>query len=138
MRLASKSWKRGFLGLVWMISSIAIAQGRQAEFVVYEVHQSLSLGGTNERPPKEYYVNLGSESGVRAGDILQVSRRASTYDLLSQQFYRDVVFPIARMRVIHADLGASICRLEKFLPAESTPTVSPKAIFVGDLVQPVR
>ncbi len=125
-------------GLLSMIMSISSLHARQVGFAVYEVRQNLNLGGSAEVAPKEYYVNLGSEHGVRAGDILQVSRRAPTYDLVNQQFYRDVVFPIAKIKVIHADLGASICRLETFLPSDSSASISPKAIMVGDLIEPPR
>jgi hypothetical protein len=120
-----------------MLGSSAVQAG-QAEFKVYEVRQALSLGGSHPTPPKEYYVSLGADQGVKAGTTLEVYRRSSTYDLAREEFYRDVLFPIAHMKVIHVDLGAAICRLEKFLPTETTPVLSPPAIMVGDIVRPMR
>jgi len=143
MRNCSLTWRNWLAktllsGVITVLGGPALSQARQSEFVVYEVHQNLGLGGTAESaPPREYFVNLGLEHGVKVGDILEVSRRASTHDLVNQQFYRDMVYPIARVKVIHADSGASVCRLEKFLPVESTVSVSPKAIMAGDLVRSV-
>ncbi len=138
MRLRSQIQQIAACCLLVLFLAEVNGHARPAELLVYEVHQNLSLGGLQGNSPKEYYVNFGAERGLRDGDILQVSRRMSTYDSANQQFFRDVVFPIARIKVIHADLGASVCRLEKFLPDDSTVIISPRVIMVGDLVQPVQ
>jgi hypothetical protein len=110
-----------------------------ADFVVYSVFRGISLGTPGEEPSqKDFYVNMGSLQGVKIGSVLEVSRRVSSYDLINEQFYRDVVFPIARIKVIHVEPSAAIARLEKMLPAEKTPVISPKAVMVGDLVRVVQ
>jgi len=106
-----------------------------SDFSVYSIYQGLNLGGVGEVTQKDFYVNIGSTQGVTRGARLQVYRHTPTFDLVAQQVYRDVTFPIAVIKLIHVEPNVSIGRLEKFLPIEQRVTISPKAIMVGDLVQ---
>ncbi len=110
-------------------------QSYASEFVVYSIYRGLSMGNLDEIPDKDYYVNMGSDQGLREGSILEVLRRVSTYDLLNEQFYRDLTFPIAKLKVIHAENKASVARLDRFLPAANTPVMTPRAVMVGDQVR---
>jgi hypothetical protein len=114
---------------------LCFQKGIASEFVVYNVYRGLYLGGKEEVPQKDFYLNMGSVHGVKTGSMVQVSRRKATYDLSSQQLYRDVLFPIALVKVIHVESMSSIARLEKALPADQTPTMTPNSIMVGDLVK---
>lgn len=119
------------LGILFPVSR----DGQAAEFVIYSVYQSLNLGNEKEVPQKDFYINMGSLHGVREGSVIEVSRRVSTYDLVSQQLYRDMVFKVGYLKVIHVEPNAAIARLEKLLPPEESPAANPRAIMVGDLVQ---
>jgi hypothetical protein len=106
-----------------------------ADYVVYSVYKELDLGNPGEVPQKDFYVNAGTAQGLHPGTPLKVFRRVSTYDLMSEKLYRDVSFPIARLKVIHSEANASIARLDKMLPDAQTPAYSPRAVMVGDLVE---
>jgi len=107
------------------------------DYVVYSVYQPLNLGNQSEQGgnPKDYYMNVGLEQGVRVGSVLEVRRKISSYDLMSEQLYKDLAVPIAWVKVIHVDSMASIARLEKLLPIDNYPAVTPRAVMVGDLVR---
>jgi hypothetical protein len=105
-----------------------------AEFVVYSVYKAIDLGNPGETPQKDYYVNMGTANGLHNGATLEVIRKVATYDLLSEKLYKDVSFPIARLKVIHVEQNAAVARLEQVLPAESTPAVANRAVMVGDAV----
>jgi hypothetical protein len=127
-----------WLGMITIMAMIAIIYpnvGKAADFFVYSVYRPVDLGIPGEAPQKDFYVNMGSAQGVRSGSVLEVIRRISTYDLTSQKLYKDVAFPIAKLKVIHAENDAAIARLDKFLPADSTPSISPSAVMVGDFVR---
>ena len=117
-----------------------------AETVIYSVYQGVDLGeapsseaGTEPRTPrtplKDFFINAGSSQGMTPGTVLEVSRKMPTYDLLGEKLYKEVAFPIARIKVVHAEQGVAIARLEKMLPSDKTPVFSPRAIMVGDLVR---
>ena len=106
-----------------------------SDFSIYSIYQGLNLGGQGEVTQKDFYVNMGSKQGVARGAKLQVYRHIPTFDLVFQQVYRDVTFPIAVIKVIHVEPNVSIARLEKFLPIDQRATISPEAIMLGDLVK---
>ena len=112
-----------------------IEEGNAADFTIYSVYRGIYLGNSDEQPEKDFYINMGSAQGVREGTILEVLRRIPTYDELSQQLYRDVTFAIARVKVIHVESKVAVARLDKMLPIDKTPSISPRAIMVGDIVR---
>jgi hypothetical protein len=108
---------------------------RADEFSVYNVNRPVDLGNPGERPKKDVYVNVGRSHGVRPGTVLIVSRKVSTYDAVSQKLYKDVSFPFAKVKVIHAEDRASIARVSELLPADQVPSISPREVMVGDIVR---
>jgi hypothetical protein len=132
------------LFLIWVYAALELCLlsspiARAAEFTIYNVYRGLSLGNPDEIVQKDFYVNMGTLNGIREGSILEVMRKVSSFNLLNEQLYKDVVFPIARIKVIHVEAAVAVARLEKMLPAENTPAVTPRAIMVGDVVRvPVK
>jgi hypothetical protein len=119
---------------LWLVAPAATA----SEAVVYGVYRGVDLGNPGETPAKDFYVNLGSQQGLQTGSILEVSRKLATYDLMSEKLYKDVVFPIATLKVIHAEPGVAIARLDKMIAPDKSPSFSPRAVMVGDLVRKSR
>lgn len=119
---------------IWTASSLLCANLMAADFIVYSVYKALDMGNPGEVVQKDYYVNMGSANGLKSGAVLEVHRRVATYDLLSQKLYKDVEFPIAKLKVIHVEPYASIARIDALSPAESTPAVETRAVMVGDAV----
>ena len=126
----------------WMVSlslaSVLLSQQCQAQsddYVVYSVYKALDMGNPGEIPQKDYFVNMGSAQGIKPGTVLQVLRRMSTYDLLTEKLYKDVTFPIAKLKVIHVEGSAAIARLQEMLPKDKNPATTPNAVMVGDLVR---
>lgn len=105
------------------------------DYIVYSVFRGVDLGNPGEAPKKDFYVNMGGNQGLAAGSILQVYRRMPSYDLLSQKLYKDVTFPIAQLKVIHVEANVAVARLEKMLPAEQMPSITPAAVIVGDIIR---
>lgn len=131
-------WLKALLTVTVAIAALEAPRSLAADFVVYSVFKPLDLGNSNETPQKDFYVNMGSSQGVRVGASLDVLRRISTYDLLNEKLYQDVTFPIGRLKVIHVENNAAICRLEKILTSDQTPETNNRAVMVGDLVRPAQ
>jgi len=109
-----------------------------AENFVYNIIRGIDFGNPGEVPQRDYYVNLGTSQGVRAGDELEVLRRIPSYDATNQKIYRDVTFPIARLKVIHAESNAAIARLDEMLDPAKVPVLEPHSVMLGDLVRRAR
>jgi hypothetical protein len=129
-------WIWTILSLLAVAGILSLPEtGEAADFVVYSVYKNIDLGNADEVPQRDFYVNMGAVQGVRKGMSLDVYRKTSTYDLMTEKLYKDLVFPIARLRVIHVESTAAVARLDSLLPADQTPAYSPRAVMVGDLVR---
>lgn len=109
-----------------------------SDAIVYSVYKGIDLGAPNEEIQKDFFVNLGTNQGIKSGTILEVSRKMPSYDLTTEKLYKDLVFPFAKIRVIHAEKDACIARLEKLYPSDKTPIINPKGVIVGDTVHPLK
>ena len=96
------------------------------------------MGGNAPLPAMDYYLTLGKNHGLAVGTIVEVMRRQATYDVINKKLHKDLTFPIARLKVIHSETGASIARLESFAPEDRRPALTPNAVAIGDLVRVVR
>ena len=103
--------------------------------IVYSVFKGIDLGNPNEMLQRDYFINLGTNQGIHVGSVLEVARKAPSYDLTTEKLYKDLIFPFAQIKVIHAEKDAAIARLEKLYPLEQTPELTPRAVIVGDLVK---
>jgi hypothetical protein len=131
---------RFFFGFFFGTAALGLIFGSSGarasyNFRVYSVYHPLDLGETQLAPEKEYYISMGQAQGLKRGDFLEISRRLPTYDLRQQQFYRDLVIPIAWVEVIYVDVHTSVAHLKKMLPA---PQVGVQAVMVGDEVRRVE
>jgi hypothetical protein len=124
-----------WLGVITLMALPISTPAEEPSYKVYSVYSGVFMGNPGETPRKDFFVNMGSKHGVKAGTQLQVLRKAPTYDLLSKKLYRDMTYPIGVLKVIYSEEDASIARLEKMLPDDQTPALSPRAVMVGDLVQ---
>lgn len=111
------------------------ATANSAEFFVYSVYRPLDLGNPGETPQRDYYVNMGSANGLREGATLDVMRKISTYDVLTEKLYRDLLFKVGTLKVIHVEGNAAVARLDKVLPADRVPASSQRGFMIGDVVR---
>lgn len=118
--------------VTWVITPTALSEETA---IVYSVFKGIDLGNPNEMLQKDYFVNLGTNQGIRVGTVLEVARKAPSYDLTTEKLYKDLIFPFARIKVIHAEKDAAIARLEKLYPQDQTPVLVPRSVIVGDLVK---
>jgi hypothetical protein len=124
--------------LALLIPFAAHSVGGSADFVVYSVYQSVNLGNPSEVTRKDYYVSVGYMHGVKKGSVLEVMRRIPTFDLANEHLHREMIFPIARIKVIHVESKTAIARLEKLLSEDQSPAATPQGIMVGDVVRLVN
>lgn len=84
---------------------------------------------------KDYYVNAGTNNGLRKGLVIEAVRKLSAFDNINSKLVGDTSVKIARLRIIHADKSVAVARLEKFYEKETTPLTGYDAVMIGDLIQ---
>ena len=124
------------VGIFLLLSAVIWSPlGRAEEFIVYSVNRPLDLGGSNATPEKDFFISMGSAHGLKEGAIVDVYRKAPTFDLINQKLFKDMTFPIAKLKIIHVEPNAAIARLDKMGAPEKTASISPRTVMVGDIVK---
>lgn len=102
--------------------------------LIYSVYQQIPMGNPGESILKDYFINMGTQQGIKTGDRMTVYRKFSTHDLTNNRIFKDVIFPFATIRIIHTEDSVAIARFESANVPEKTPLIEPNAISVGDIV----
>ena len=108
------------------------------DYTVYQVYRPIDLGEGGAAPPKDIFVNIGADQGVHKGSMLDVYRRISSFDNLTQKHMGDHMIPVGKVRVIHVDEKTAIARADRFVSVEQEPALLPQAVMIGDVVRPVQ
>ncbi|MBU6153223.1 MAG: hypothetical protein KGP28_02870 [Bdellovibrionales bacterium] len=119
------------IGIFWGIGNCASA----AEYSVYEVFRAIDLGESDRPPPKEIFINMGALQGLRKGSVLDVYRKISSFDNVTEKLAGEHVVPVGRIKVIHTDEKTAIARMDRFVSLEQEPALLPQSIMIGDLVR---
>lgn len=113
-----------------LISTLGHAQ----DHLIYSVAQDLPMGFENEIIRTNYYLNIGSEQGVKSGTIVDVYRvisKQNPYDNLKRINYR---LKIGELKVLHSDDSASIAIIEKQYNGIKHPILDVEGFMIGDFV----
>lgn len=122
-------------GVVASALGFGLPRAVGAEYSVYQVFRQIDLGLSPVPPPQQIFINMGAEQGVKKGTMMDVYRKLSSFDLLTQKHVGDHLLPIGRIKVIHVDDTTSIARIDKFVSADTEIILHPQAVMVGDFVR---
>ena len=124
------------VGLFFGIQQVNLSSARADEFSVYQVFRAIDLGESDQQPPKDIFVNMGTSQGLKKGSVLDVYRKISSFDNLTQKLAGDHLIPVGRVKIIHVDEKTAIARVDKFVSIDQEPGLLPQAVMIGDLVRP--
>ncbi|HEX4925862.1 MAG TPA: hypothetical protein VFV50_17345 [Bdellovibrionales bacterium] len=100
---------------------------------VFAVQRNLQL--SNKEPVyHDYYLDGGSEAGLRAGQVVTVVRRIPLHDLTRNRPLGDMHLPVAQLKLIYVQRGSSVARLHKLYQDKERPIVDFNGVMVGDRV----
>src|SRR5580692_10300562 len=85
--------------LLLLLITAAFSSGAHADkdFIIFDVRKTLPLDDT-DKIYKDYYVDIGTESGIHVGSILAVYRRLPVIDLYRNKAQGDLVVPIGHLK----------------------------------------
>ncbi len=125
------------LSFILILLFFTIYSAYAEDFQVYGIHTDFPMAD-GETVFKDFYVNIGTNQGVKRGSTLLVFRDLTTVDNLAQKSSFKLRFPVARLKVIHSEGSAAVARLMEMLPAKDTPMSGYTNVMVGDAVELTR
>lgn len=103
------------------------------EHIVFGMKTEIAMS-TTDKPRKDYYMNIGTNQGVKQGTVLDVFRTVTTTDDINNRSAANIVFKVAKVKVIHAENEISVGRIAEILPPVDVPIGAFPTVVVGDRV----
>ncbi len=98
---------------------------------IFQVRRVIALSDDEENP-KEFFINGGTDLGIKPGYTVEVTRRDSFYDSLRNQSIGDMLIPVGRVKIIHASRQMSVARIDKVYSSNDRPSLEFETFLVGD------
>lgn len=135
--MLSRLVRLSFLAVVGVLVSISSANAAEPSAPVYSVFDLKQTVPLNNKQKvfRDYYVNLGSDQGAKAGSILAVYRRQGVVDYYRNTLHEDLLVPVAHMKIIQAGKTMSVARLASITPSKQIPVVEFNSVMMGDRVE---
>ena len=118
------------LMLICCLSPSLYARNHQ----IFTVAEDLPMGFDDEVLKKNYYVDIGSQQGVRKGTTLDVYRVISKANPYNDQKRVNYKVKIGELEVLHAEDGSAIGTLKKFEGGLKSPLFEVSGFMIGDHV----
>ncbi|MCH2534317.1 MAG: hypothetical protein MK008_07755 [Bdellovibrionales bacterium] len=116
---------------ILIILSVDLTTAWAQQITVFDVKKNLKLT-KDEKTYRDYYINAGEEEGLRAGMIVTVERRQSTYDHHQNMSPGELRVAVGKLKIIHVQKGLSVGRLHSRFSADNRPMLDYNYIMIGD------
>lgn len=114
-----------------LITVVAVAPARAQEVTVFDVRKNLPMSD-DEPVYRDFYINAGSNAGIKSGMIITVIRKRALYDPYQNNNPSDLSVPVGELKVIHVQKDMSVARLHRTFDRDNMPILEFNFILVGD------
>lgn len=101
--------------------------------VIFDVRKSLPME-PDEPSYHDFYINAGSEVGLKKGQYVPVQRALPVHDPVQNKQQAILTVPVGRILVIHVERNMAVARLVTELGDEERPTLEYESIMIGDRI----
>lgn len=125
-----------FLKALFLLSGlflVAIAQAAPQSGTVIQISRKLRMSSQESTPPRDYYLDLGEQHGVKVGDVFTVYRELSVINELSGQNASLLRVPLGEVTVYLVGEQVSVGRITQSLSPNDLPVMNSTQIRVGDV-----
>lgn len=119
-----------FIIALTFTASMAIAK----DYVIYSISQDLPMGNKGEVVRKNFYVDMGTNQGLKKGSLLDVYRVVSVLDPYESKKRYNHRVKIGEVKILHAEDSSAIAVLNKLEQEDETPVFEIGKMMIGDIV----
>jgi hypothetical protein len=104
-------------------------------YQIFSISQDFPMGEKDEVLKKNYFINMGQKQGIEEGTNLNVFRIISELDSYEEGKRYNLKVKVGEVKVVHADLEASIAVENVLQPAVSSVRFDIPALMIGDRIE---
>jgi hypothetical protein len=123
----ANGWKTLFL-----LSFLLFARtGFADDITIFDVRNTQPL---SDKEPiyKDYYLNAGSEKGLRAGMVITVIRKMALYDSYQNKSPGELQVQVGKIKLIYVQKNISVARDFAAISRAASPLLDNDFVMVGD------
>ena len=102
---------------------------------IIQISRKLRMHASDPIQEKEFYINLGRKHDVRAGDVLEVSRKVPVVDALSEGTVHLMRVFLGEIRIYFVGESISLGRLFRGRSPAELPPLEYLSFMLGDEVE---
>jgi hypothetical protein len=104
-----------------------------ADMSIVEVRRNIPL--SDEAPVyKDFYLNAGSESGLKKNMVLTIMRKTIIRDASGAQSFGEMEVPVGQLKVIAIQNKIAIAREYKLISRDEEPMLEQIGMMIGDVI----
>lgn len=107
------------------------ANAQSPEMMVIDVRKNIPLSDTDP-VYKDFYINAGSESGLKRNQVVTVYRKLSVRDSTGSQTFGELTIPVGRLKLISVQNRLAVAREFNLISREDEPMLEQIGLMVGD------
>jgi hypothetical protein len=123
---------KNFFIILILILVVKVMAAESAVSVI-DVRRSLPME-PSEKSTREFYLNAGSDMGLKVGAYVDVIRFLQVQDPTANKQMGVLKVPIGKLKIIHVEKGLSVARTESELSNNERPVVEYETIMIGDQI----
>ncbi|PIP92943.1 MAG: hypothetical protein COW00_06500 [Bdellovibrio sp. CG12_big_fil_rev_8_21_14_0_65_39_13] len=120
------------LFLIALLMSVSVSAN---DFQIYSIFHEIPMTNQQQVMIKNYYVNVGEESGVKDGTVMDVYRSLSVLDPYDTKRRYQHKVKVGELKIIHADQKSSIAIFHELKNGVDQPRLEVQNFMVGDVVK---
>ncbi len=128
------------LGRLLLLAGIAILallfswEAFSADINVIEVRRNIPLA--DDAPVyKDFYINAGTESGLKKNMVVTVIRKMAMRDATGTQSFGDLEIPVGQLKIIAAKGRIAVAREYKLISRDDEPMLEQIGMMIGDRLE---
>lgn len=105
------------------------------DMVIFDVRHNIRLDD-NEPRYRDYYINAGSQRGLKKGQVFKVTRSISLYDAYQNRSPGDLAVEVAEIEIIYSQDQIAVARDHQTLDRKKRPLLDNDFVMIGDRIDP--
>jgi len=122
------------LTAIAILSSLAYGASPSGEGNIIYISRKLKMSSLDATAPKDFYVDLGDQQGLKTGDVLEVYRVQPVLNGVTGDANNFVRVRLGELKIILLGEFSSIARIHTLADAKELPVLDYPAFMLGDVV----
>jgi len=103
--------------------------------IIYSISHPVPMGIMNEQLHKNFFLNMGSQDGLKEGAVVNVFRLISEQDPYQSKKRYNHKVKVGELKILHAETNSAIALKQSFITADKGLLLEIEDFMIGDKIE---